>query len=328
VLKQQMPRPRGFTLIELLVAVTLAMIVLGVVATVFAGTSRNRGDIERSARLADNAHYSIDLLTEEIQHAGYFAELVQLGAAWEVPDPCSTTLATQGWSNTPFTIPVGIAGYTGADAAPACLPNRKPGTAIAVLRRVNLVVTPPAAATVGGYLQVSKCDLDPKTFVVSSTPSDFTLRKLDCASIADVRQLVVRSYYIATCDVCGTDTIPTLKRAEWVGAQIVVTPIAEGVDNLQIEYGFDVDGDGKPEQFLAAPDAALGPEYGKWSNVMAARIYALFRSTDAQPGYLDTTKRFNLGPAGITEPANDGYRRLLLTSVAIPKNLAGRRETP
>jgi len=57
-------------------------------------------------------------------------------------------------------------------------------------------------------------------------------------------------------------------------------------------------------------------------------MYALFRSTDAQPGYVDATKRFNLGPGGVTAPANDGYRRVLLTSVAIPKNPAGRRETP
>jgi hypothetical protein len=27
-------------------------------------------------------------------------------------------------------------------------------------------------------------------------------------------------------------------------------------------------------------------------------------------------------------PANDGYRRIMLTSVAIPKNPAGQRETP
>jgi type IV pilus assembly protein PilW len=317
----------GFTLIELLVAVTVSMLVLGSVALVFAGTSSSRGDVERSARLADNAHYTVALLTEELHHAGYYAELMPLGATWQVPDPCATTLAAQGWSQAPFTMPVGIAGYAAADPNLLCMADRKAGTAFAVVRRVSSTVTPPAEATVGGYLQVSKCLLDAAPFVVSHVPTDFTLRDLDCATVAEVRQLVVRTYYVAACNVCGSDTFPTLKRAEWIGGEIVVTPIAEGVENLQLEYGFDANGDGEPDKFLAQPDAALGPEYGKWANVMAARVHVLFRSTDTQFGHVDT-KQFDLGPAGVTQPAHDGYRRILLTALAIPRNPAGQRENP
>jgi len=319
---------RGFTLIEMLVALVLTMLVMGGVAVVYAGTSRNRGDLERAGRLADNAHYTLDLLSEEVQHAGYFAELVTSGAAWQVPDPCGTALAAQGWANTPFQAPVAIAGYEADEATPACLPNRKDNTAILVVRRVSPVATPAASASGGGFLQVSKCLLDARTFVVSSTPGDFDLHNLDCVTVADTHQLLVRTYYVATCDACGSDTVPTLKRAELVGNQIVVTPIAEGVENLQIEYGFDANGDGRPDKYLTGPDATLGAAYGLWSNVMAARLYVLFRSTDAQPGYVDATKHFNLGPAGYTDAANDGYRRVLLTSVAIPKNPAGQREVP
>ena len=103
---------------------------------------------------------------------------------------------------------------------------------------------------------------------------------------------------------------PTLKRAEWIGAEIVVTPIAEGIENLQIEYGFDADGDGKPDEYpRRAPTPPSVAEYGKWSNVMAVRMYALVSLDRPQPGYVDTTKQFDSGPAGITQPANDGYRR-------------------
>ncbi len=321
-------RPHGFTLIELLVAIALALLVLGAVALVFSGTSRSRGDLERSSRLSDNAHYGVDLLIDEIQHAGYYAEMTTVGTTWLVPDPCSELLTMQGWSSDPFTLPVALAGYRSADEAPACLPARRPGTAIVVTRRVSTETTPPAAASGGGFLQVSKCLLDPTTWVVSNRPADFTLRNLDCLTTADVRQLVVRTYFVATCNVCGTDTIPTLKRAELVGAQIVLTPLVEGVESLQIEYGFDADNDGTPDRFLIAPDATLGAAYGEWANVMAARLFVLFRSADAQPGYADVTKRFNLGPAGLTEPKGDGYRRLVLSSIALLKNPAGQRESP
>ena len=319
---------RGFTLIEMLVAMALAMLVMGAVAVVFSGTSRNRGDLERSSRLSDNAHYTLDLLTDEIQIAGFYAEMVTAGSAWQVPDPCSTTLAAQGWSNAPFNVPVPLFGYEADAVAPSCLASRKAGTAIVVTRRVSGETTLPAAASGGAFLQVSKCLTDPLTWKVSNVAADFTLHNLDCVTVADVRALVVRTYYVASCNVCGTDTIPTLKRAELVGNAIVVTPIAEGVENLQVEYGFDGNNDGNPDQYLTAPDAALGAAYGQWSNVMSARVHVLFRSTDAQPGYADVTKTFNLGPAGFTQPAGDGYRRVVLSSIALLRNPAGQRESP
>src|SRR4029453_14267310 len=113
---------RGLTLIELMVAMVLAMLVLGAVAALYAGTSGARSDVERAGRLADNAHYTIAVLSEELQHAGFFADLAPTGATWQVPDPCATALASQGWSSAPFKMPVAVAGYAAADATPACLP--------------------------------------------------------------------------------------------------------------------------------------------------------------------------------------------------------------
>ncbi len=126
----------GFTLIELMVAMAVALLVLGGIAMVFAGTSRNRADLERSSRLAENAHFALELLSDEVRVAGYFAEMSFVGVAWQFPDPCATTLANLGWSSAPFTAPVSLAGYKATDATPACVPNRKAGTPILVVRRV------------------------------------------------------------------------------------------------------------------------------------------------------------------------------------------------
>jgi len=320
-------RSRGFTLIELMVAMTIGVLVIGAVVMVFASTSRGRSSLERSSRLTENAHYALDFLSDELRVAGYFAEVSFVGVSWQVTNPCATALANLGWSNAPFTAPVGVAGYQATDPSPACVSNRKPNTPILVLRRVSVDTTPAANATVDAYLQVSKCNADPKFFVVSNQPADFTLHNIDCATIADIRRLYVRIYYIATCDVCGSDSIPTLKRVDLVNAALTTTPIVEGVENLAIEYGFDADGDGNPDRFLAFPDATLGPGYGDWSNVMAVRVYLLLRSTDTQPGYQDP-KQFDLGLAGYTAPANDDYKRTVMSSVVRINNPAGQRETP
>ncbi len=138
----------------------------------------------------------------------------------------------------------------------------------------------------------------------------------------------MRSYYVSTCSECGSDNIPTLKRAELVGTQMAVTSLVEGVENLQILYGFDTDGDGNADIYRATLSGVAGAADNDWSNVVAVKLYVLARTTDPEPGYVDSTKTFDLGPAGITQPAGDAYKRMLLTSMVRLNNPAGARETP
>jgi type IV pilus assembly protein PilW len=334
---------RGTTLIELVIAMTVALLVLGTVGLIFGGTSRNRASLERAARLNENAHYAMDVMRNDIAQAGYYDTLTTTagGFTWQLRDPCATALADLGWSNpigTPPPVnaklenaPVPIFGIRAADATPVCIPDRKPDTAIVVVRYVGPDATEPAKATGAAFLQLSKCELEtPNKLnlgVVSNDPATFTMHNIDCGIVADVKRFVVRAYYVANCDRCGIDTIPTLKRAELVGNEIVITPLAEGVEDLQVEYGIDANGDGTPDRYLVSPDPALGAGFGEWSNVIAVRLYLLARSADVEPGYKDTTKRFNLGPAGYKDAAADGHKRVLLTSLVRPMNPAGQRET-
>jgi type IV pilus assembly protein PilW len=319
---------RGMTLIELMVAMTLGMLVMGVVTVIFTGTSGNRAGLERGGRLAENAAYAVEVLSDEVRMAGFFAETNFTGVAWQVPDPCATSLTTQGWSQAPFTAPVPITGYQGNEAAPGCISDRKAGTAVVVTRRISANTTLPVSATGAYFLQASKCASDPAPWVFSSDSRSFTLHKLDCATTADIREGVVRSYYVSTCNECGSDSIPTLKRAELVGTQMTVTPLVEGVENLQIVYGFDTDGDGNPDIYRAGLSGVAGAADNDWSNVVAAKLYVLARSTDAEPGYIDSAKTYDLGPAGVTQPAGDAYKRVLLTSIVRLNNSAGARESP
>ena len=321
-------RHRGMTLIELMVAMTLGLLVLGVVTVIFSGTSGNRAALERGGRLAENAAYAVEVLSDEMRIAGFFGETNFTGVAWQVPDPCATALAAQGWSQAPFTAPVPVAGYQGNDAVPGCISNRKAGTAVIVTRRSSAETTPQASATGAYFLQASKCASDPASWVFGGDPSSFTMHNLDCATIADIRESVVRSYYVSTCNECGSDNVPTLKRAELTGTQMTITPLVEGVENLQVFYGFDTDGDGNVDIYRAALSGVAGAADNDWSNVVSVKLYVLARTTDPEPGYVDSSKTFDLGPGGVTQPVGDAYKRLLLTSIVRLNNSAGVRETP
>ena len=336
-------RQRGMTLVELVVAMAVALMVLGTVAALFAGTSRNRASLERAARLADNAQYAIQVLRDDIAQAGYYDTLTTSagGFAWRTSDVCATAIGDLGWSHPAGTLPpvnakienapVPIFGLRAADPSPDCIPDRSPGTAILVVRFVGPEATPVAAARGTPHLQLSKCEAETPNKLnlgaFSNDPASFTLHNVGCGTLADVKRFQVRAYYVARCNRCGVDTTPTLKRAELTADGIALTPLVEGVENLQVEYGLDASGDGTPERYLAYPDASLGAAYGAWANVMAVKLYVLARSTDAEPGYRDT-KQFNLGPVGYTQPANDGFKRILLTTLIRPMGPAGHREMP
>lgn len=337
-------RQAGVTLVELAVTMVVVLMVLGTLAAVFGGTSRNRSSLERAARLAENARYAMQLLRDDIAQAGYYDTLTTSagGFTWRTPDPCATAIGGLGWSDPPGTVPpvnakvenapVPVFGYRAKDASPGCIPDRRDGTAILVVRFVGPAPTPKAEAKGGPFLQLSKCDAETPNIlnlgVVSGEPGDFALHSINCTTLADVKRYVARSYFVANCNRCGVDTIPTLKRAELVDGEIVVTPLVEGIEDFQVEYAMDGDGDGTPDRFLEFPDAAVGAPYGLWNNVMAVKLYVLARSTDAEPGYTEgRQKEFNLGPAGFVTDRDDGHKRVLLTSLARMMGPAGQRET-
>jgi type IV pilus assembly protein PilW len=322
-------RERGFTLVEVMVAMTLGLIVLGVTITLFAGTSRGRADLERSNRLAENAQFALDMVGDELRHATFFADLSLAGSTWQVPDPCATAPDALGFSMAPFQVPVGVRGYGAGDPTPACIASRQPGTAMFTIRRLAIETTPAADATGAQFVQVSKCNLDtPRLWRYTSDRSEFTLRNIDCATIADVRRVVVRTYFVASCNECDRDRIPTLKRLDLEGNRLVETALVEGVENLQLEYGFDRDNDGNADVFLAGLSGVAGAPDNEWFNVVAVRVYVLGRSRDVEHGHVEADRVYDFGQAGTQAGTADAFKRTLLASLVRLPNVAGPREIP
>ena len=92
-----------------------------------------------------------------------------------------------------------------------------------------------------------------------------------------------------------SDGIPTLKRVEIIDNAVRVVSLAEGVINMQVEYAFDTNDDGSPEQFLTSTTAGATPT-SFWSNVVAVRLHMLMRSTEAGTYRDDLAGRLRPGP--------------------------------
>jgi type IV pilus assembly protein PilW len=162
---------------------------------------------------------------------------------------------------------------------------------------------------------------------------------------ADTRQYHVHVYFVAPCSIgSGANGIclntdprqPTLKQlslsTDGAIPTMVITPLVEGIEYFQVEYGLDTvptainpvtgqAGDGVPDNaYTGAPTAA------QWGNVVSVRIYLLARSPRSTDDYTDT-KQYQL--AGTAYGAfNDNFKRHAYNTEVRPVNVAGRREIP
>lgn len=341
---------RGFTLIEIMVALAIGMVILLALTVLFSRNAGNQSELERSTRQMENARFSMDTLAEDLMHAGYFGDFnpdkLPNAPAYQTPNPCAVAVASQGWDTSGATpqIPVAVQGIA-AGTAVTCLTNRLAGTEAITVRHAD---TNAALSFAGGnannlYIQVSRCPVpsaDAKLVLAAAVPATspetvFNLRvpgtDTSCATGATVndsiRRLVQRTYYIASCNDCTTnDGIPTLKRVEMVDGALRVISIAEGVENLQVEYGLDTNADGRPDSFNTMGSGVInGTAPNVWQNVVSARLHMLTRGTEPTSGYVDV-RTYSMGPDVSITPAADRFKRSLMTTTVRLVNVGMRKE--
>jgi type IV pilus assembly protein PilW len=317
----------GFSLVELMVAMAVGLGLVAAVSVMFASTSQARTELAKTGRMFENGRYGLDLLAEELGLAGYFGEMPLVTVQTVVPDPCLTDPALLGWrAEAPTAIPAAIVGYSAGAAMPGCLDNQKAGTDAVVVRRVATTSTA-ANALVSGtpYLQTSRCQDDLPTFAVGASAAQLSLRSIDCAQAADARRLIVRIYYVSRCNDCARDTIPTLKRVDLQGGRLVVTPLVESIEDLRIDYGFDLNADGTADRYLRTLSGVASAADDDWANVVSARVNLLVRTAEMPAGHLDVAT-YQMGASGRQGPFSDGWKRTVFSSAVRLPNPAGRRE--
>lgn len=335
---------RGFSLIELMIGVALGLVILAALTTFFVSSSSTRNEIERTSRQIENGRYAVDAIRNEIHLAGFFAELQTSGTTWGIPDPCVNSLAGVGFAlGPPQTTPLPITGYAAGTAAPACVANllvpldASPQSDVLVIRRFHTEPVAKATAVAAAadyYYQPSRCRSDSTT-----TPWEFNtggagafaLRKLDCATPADLYRWRVNIFYVRDYSYAPGDQIQTLVKLELdptnpsaVGG-IVTYPIAEGIASLRLEYGVDNDNDGAPDEWRRC-DTATPCTTAQWANVTSVRVHLLAVNLDRTVGYVDT-KVYDMGTgAASVGPFNDAFKKHVYAAVISVPNRTGPRE--
>ncbi len=328
-------KQRGLSLIELMVAITIGLLILAALSSLFISQTNIRNELDKSNRMIDNGRYALELLSENIKLAGFYDSYAPIGATALTPTPCSLTDIINGTTNINVLLHH-VQGYNAASASstisspPCSLTSLKNGSDILVLRRVgtsSIAATAAVAST--AYLQVSYCHKDvPPSYKLARGSAGFTaLRKRNCSTASDLRPFVEQAYFVTPDNVAG-DGIPTLKRIELdPSGAFVTTPLVEGIEFMQVEYGRDIDTvdtnpDGVANNYTDAPVAA------DWPNIVSIKVFIIARNIETTRNYTDT-KTYSLGQAGTYTPASaDHYKRHAYTQVIRLVNPSSRREAP
>lgn len=340
----------GMSIVEMMIAIMLGLALVAGITSLISQQSTARSELDKSTRQIENGRYATQLLIDDIQLAGYYGEYTMSESPAPalpvaLPDPCQVDVVGLLAS-----MPLPIQGYDAPATVPSsigtCLNNANhlAGTDILVIRRTDTsgiaAADAVAAQTYFQYGLIPSSTNYDRILASGADPTIFTLTQRSPFPLAVLRKYLVHIYFISPCNVpaggganCsgaddGGNPIPTLKRLELgvsgtgagASAALSTVALAEGIENLQLDYGIDTDGDGSPDSYATAPS-----DTAAWQNVMAIRVNLLARNNEKSGGYV-TDKKYSLGVAGTVGPFADNYKRHVFSTLARVVNPSSRRE--
>lgn len=319
---------KGFSLVELMVAMTIGLIISVALAGLFVNSSANRSELERNTRQIENGRYAMNLLEQEIAHAGYFGRQGMLEPPAAIPNPCSTSLAD---IRNGMRVP--IQGFVGDTASPlACLANYKANTDVLVLRRADTIPTAVADLDPNKYY-IQTNVLDTPILARGNAGANFTLTNRD-GTLAEIREYHQNIFYISCSGGCdASDEIPSMRRVDVSAVGTEIVNVVDGIEHMKVEYGVDdpipdcVPGAAQDGVYGAPKVYEADPTAAQWPNVVALKVHLLARNIELSPGHDDSNKIYKLGSYYVpAEELDKRYKRNAFTAVVRAVNQSQRRE--
>lgn len=317
-------RARGLSLVELLVSLLLGLLLSAGLVTAYLGAKRNAFYDEQLARMQENGRYAMRLLSRDLAMAGFFGGVPSMlsvepgsvgtdcsSANWVLDgrEPLELVNDFSGQSPpvsrhlTPFTCLQGAMIVSGTDliaikrtAAQPSLHNGVPATTLT------------HATTQSWFLRT----------VMGSPDAWEKLRPVDLRDTGRTRsahsywEAITRIFYIRSYSESGSEgeDLPTLCMETLAGDGMTSRCLVEGVENLQLEFGVDSDGDGVPNSYSPDPTAS------DMRRVVAVKIHLLLRSIVGVTGHRDD-KSFRLGEKEYSARGDNFLRRVFSSTVLL-----------
>ncbi len=322
---RDLQKQAGITLIELMVALAIGSFLMIGAVQVY-NQSRQAFVVNESiARVMETAQFAMDTIEADLRMASNWGQqsrgLAIVGRS--MTGDANPLTAPTGGGNCGALWALDLANPVAADNDTynlACAPGPM-GAAVAqgnsdvvTTRRTTVAVMPLEA----GRLQVQSTRIQGELFWDGNVPAAFN------PAGSETHNLLVNSYYVAQSSAL-IPGVPTLRRKSLSvtgGAPDVDDQeVAPGVENLQIQFGVDVDQDNTVDRYVNPGDAILNPLAAGFipgARVITARVWILVRSLGIELGVQDLN---DYEPGNIDLGVyNDGFRRMMVSKTILLRN--------
>jgi type IV pilus assembly protein PilW len=316
------PKQKGLSLIEVMIAITLGLILLSGLVQFFVGSKQSYQVLDSINGMQENGRYALRVIGDSLHAADHWGGIES--------DDVSGTPGVTGIGNCNaawiLNVSEGIKGFEGGATSPL------PTSCIAAanyLANTDAVVVRHAGGTFFSGAAANGTGTD--IWVNTTIGGTATLSDGNSVSTTDVNGLYhypykVDAYFIKPCSVqagaaCadtddGGKPIPTLARLTLSGNTLTEQTLVSGVEQMQIEYGVDTNGDNNAE-FYASASAVTATQ---WAQVASIRISLVVRS-DQTSKTADNTAYTLPGGFSYTPAASDQvYPRKVFTRLVQIRN--------
>ncbi len=327
-------RQQGVSLVELMVSLSIGLFLLAGTVTVFGKTRDLYRTNDTSARLQETARYAMSTIEADLRVANYWglmsrADLIENGPTLD--------LANLPAVDPSYALPASLSGYSlTIDSCGAMWAVKLPayveanddiygfgcaefgtyrgGSDQLTVRRASTQVI--AAAALGanaGRIKLQTSRVQGSLFGGTTLPAGYA------PLLSETRALVAHGYYVDQASE-QDPAMPSLRRKQldFVGGApaILDVEIVPGVEDLQIEFGADLDADQNADYFVQPGTAIPAGD-----QIVAVRVWILARAEQQELGFIDNrTYDYASRTGGTALTPNDAFRRLLISKTIALRN--------
>jgi len=316
-------RQLGVSMIELMVALAIgAILMLGAVA-VYVKARDAYSTMDTASRLQETARYAMNVIETDARMAGFIglnsqAALVNnLNQGLTDANGNAVALAGCGanWASALDWPATGTDASYSLDSAncPAYGAGAQADTDVLIIRRASadrIPQTTAAIAAYAGHILLGTSRGFGQIFVgdaLGTVPSSFNGLDEPPAGTppgADTRRLLVDAYYVSQDSSEGTGYPSLRRKILQKGPKVVDEEVVPGIEDLQVQYGVDVNDDRNADRYVNADNLTAT------DRVVSLRVWLRVRARERDVAFKDTAtyQYANRNQSGL----NDQYRRVVV----------------
>lgn len=301
---------RGLTLIELMVAMVISILIVIVAASFYLSSSRIRATQDSAAQLQDTGRYITEILTKNIQQAGFQNYMWSSTAGSSLNREPLNGVNPDGTAMGPD-----ISGFNNSAAGA--------GTDNGLHNRNTDRVNNSDTLAIRFQGMSSTVTTGTGTASVTSLVADGSM--IDCRGISQPAPVGTpddRVYSVFEVRMNGTEPELRCKYKDRTTPNTYISEVvARGVEVFQVMYGMDFNNDSFPDQWLNAEE--VDAVANRWNLVRAVRIGMVIRSLDRstvndtavtyKPLGENFTSTAAVDPGSTFTAPNDGRLRRVVT---------------